>query len=134
MEKTRDEQLLELVNAYVAIELEFREVEARQQQIYKPQKPTQITSLTGLDIFVAKRKKYEEAESCCRELRAECIRRLTQLKCQIINLLPDSNVWVKAGDYAVGKFQDAWGGLHTEIKVIKWEDTLPPLTDKLYYP
>lgn len=48
--------------------------------------------------------------------------------------LPVSGVWVKVGEYAVGKHWDVWGGGHYELDIRQWSDDLPKLKDRNFYP
>jgi hypothetical protein len=55
---------------------------------------------------------------------------IDNLRAQIAANLPVSNSWVKIGNYAVVKFYSAWGGMHAEVVIQKWEEGLAPLPDQ----
>lgn len=55
-------------------------------------------------------------------------------RADLLTAIPLPNIWIRVGDYAVGKFYDVWGGGHYEIAVRDWQDDLPELKDQTYYP
>ena len=124
-----------LVREYMQVEAEYNHWKEKREFLTKrrPEIPITFDSLEEAKRFKVMVDDYEDELKVVKDKMHECLLQQATLGKEILNLLPIRNVWVRAGDYAVGFYYDVWGGGHYELSVKPWNDNLPKLVDHTYY-
>lgn len=104
----------------------YRAVNTALNGLISPQKPTQA-SWDEVWEHLRKRKIYDDEFTHLRNLRTDLSNGIKQTERTIIGLIPVSNVWIKVGEFAIGKYWCNWGVAHTEIAFAQWGANLPEL-------
>lgn len=127
-------KLEELVKQYVALEGMTSGYKQQLESIPAIENPVKVASLTEAlqysDAVAKRQARLDELHG----LRYKTEKELIKVTKQLIQLIPVSNCWIRAGDYAIGCYTDAWGGNHTELAIKPWRDDLEPLKDRMNYP
>jgi hypothetical protein len=142
MTATSSTNLEVLVKAYVSAEKDYDATRAEYERLsrHSPSIPELCYSLEEAKEYKARLNAHEAEVQTLGRKKTEFSQQIEVLKKQILELLPIKNIWVKAGDYAVGYYYDVWGGGHYDIEIKPWTelakyeaDSLPKLTDRIHY-
>ena len=133
--KSQNEKNLEtLIAAYQNAEAELKALQESRQNLKAPERPLRVNSLSELSHYSQLRKQFEDKQKPLQK-RVDDIRlSLSGLKRDIIDLIPEKNIWIRVNSWAVSTYWDVWGGGHYEIEIRRWSDSLPKQADRTYYP
>lgn len=111
-------KLLELAEAYHKV---YEEYEKPDKKIEEVKKPSVILGVGEYNEYRAQLAVMETKIKKEKERRDKLSAELKQREWDIINYLPLSNTWfvTNAGEYAMGYYNDTWGGSHYVLKFIK---------------
>lgn len=130
----RQEKLDELVKEYIDTRDAVQHLSEEEKKLCLPYKPTAVEKIGLLDEYENSRRNYEIEKSKVKANRIQLMEDLRRVTVEIARLIEVNEVWVKSGDYAVGVYADACGGMHSEVEVRDWSEDLPELKDRLSYP
>lgn len=132
-DEDRQKRLDELVKEYIDTRDAIQRLFEEEKSLHLPYKPVSVDKIEVLDEYEDSRRNYEIEKSKVKANRTQLSEDLKRLRVGIARLIEVTGVWVKSGNFAVGVYQDAWGGMHSEVDIKEWSENLTELKDRLNY-
>lgn len=128
------EELTDLVNQYLKLDTQRKAINETIRIIETPEQPKEVASLEELQAYAKAEEQFESMVHSLERERSMIQRQQEFISRAIKDSLPAKGVWVRVGNYAVGKYYSTWGGGHYDLSINEWRDNLPELLDQTYFP